>query len=105
MNREELIAHTKRLIQKAQSTMNAVYPEVGEFLRVYGGPKNAFLESFEQKQPWYLDNPAGAIVPILESFLDYLEAGLYAGISPERRAQLDVVSDLLDMANTLLVHS
>ena len=38
----------------------------------------------------------------LDSFTEYLQAGLSAGESPERRAQLDVVSDLLGQANSLL---
>jgi hypothetical protein len=42
------------------------------------------------------------IVRILESYRDYVQAGLSADVSPERRAQLDVVSDFLDMAHTLL---
>lgn len=103
MNQEELITHTKRLIQKVNDdNVFGMYAEVREFLRTYGGPKNAFLASFEQKDPLKQYDPANAIRSVLESFLDYLEAGLHAEVSPERRAQLDVVSDFLEMANTLL---
>src|SRR5512147_861528 len=103
MNQEELIAHTKRLIQKVNdNNFFGMYAEVREFLRVYGGPNNAFLTSFEEMDPLKQYNAADAIKSTLESFLDYLEAGLHAEISPERRAQLDVVSDFLEMAHILL---
>jgi hypothetical protein len=103
MNQEELIAHTKRLIQRVNdNNYFGMYAEVREFLRVYGGSNNAFLTSFEDMNPLKQYNAADAIKSTLESFLDYLEAGLHAEISPERRAQLDVVSDFLEMAYTLL---
>jgi len=39
---------------------------------------------------------------VLESFVSYIEDGLFTGISPERKAQLDVVSDFLEQAIRLL---
>lgn len=42
---------------------------------------------------------------VLISFANYIKAGLSEGVTPERNAQLDVVSDLLDQANTLLEDS
>ena len=42
------------------------------------------------------------LVSLVDSFIEYLQAGLATGISPERQAQLDVVSDLLGQANSLL---
>jgi len=39
---------------------------------------------------------------VLTSFRAYVEAGLHAEISPERKAQIDVVSDFLDQAQRLL---
>jgi len=39
---------------------------------------------------------------ILMSFVEYLRAGLANGMSPERKAQIDVVSDILGQANSLL---
>jgi hypothetical protein len=38
----------------------------------------------------------------LESFIEYVASGLKEEITPERRAQLDVVSDFLEQANALL---
>ena len=42
------------------------------------------------------------MVSTLNAFIEYVEAGLHEGISPERRGQLDIVSDFLEQANTLL---
>ncbi|MDE0104066.1 MAG: hypothetical protein OXN89_16965 [Bryobacterales bacterium] len=42
---------------------------------------------------------------ILTSFIQYLEVGLATGLSPERQAQMDIVSDLLGQANMLLENS
>jgi hypothetical protein len=39
---------------------------------------------------------------VLNSFADYAAAGLHAGISPRREAELDVVSDFLAQAQGLL---
>jgi hypothetical protein len=39
---------------------------------------------------------------IVESFEEYLQSGLVSGMTPERKAQIDVVSDILDQAQTLL---
>jgi hypothetical protein len=103
MNRDELIAHAKRLIQTiSDDNAYGKYAEIREFLRIYGGPRNSFLSSLEQQDPFELPNPGEFARSVLQSFVDYLEAGLHAGVSPERRAQLDVVSDFLEMANILL---
>ena len=72
--------------------------QVCEFLRMYAGPKSAFLEQAETVRVHVLTQ----LDSILGAFTEYLQAGLSAGESPERRAQLDVVSDLLGQANSLL---
>ena len=79
----------------------AARAQVCEFLRIYAGPKSAFLKQAEAAHGMsgYLVNTLDSI---LHSFTEYLQAGLSAGESPKRRAQLDVVSDLLGQANSLL---
>jgi hypothetical protein len=49
-------------------------------------------------------SPACTMLPrkTLIAFAEYIRAGLVEEISPTRKAQLDVVSDLLDQANSLL---
>ena len=104
MEREELINHTKRLIQGIHDNRDviSVYAEAREFLRTYAGPKSSFVKTLEQYDPLRLYKANDTVRALLQSFLSYVEAGLLSEISPERRAQLDVVSDFLEMANELL---
>jgi len=105
MDAVELIKQTKQLMDKARNpdTIIGVYAEVSEFLRIYAGANSSFYASVQANGPnrgW--DHAADSTSQILRSFLQFVEAGLHQGISPERRAQLDVVSDFLEMANALL---
>jgi hypothetical protein len=106
MDRDELMEQTMLLIKRSQNTLelSGAYAEICEFLRNYAGPTSAFLETAKQYNPSHLakDYARGNLLSVLKSFHDYLKAGLDVGISPERRAQLDVVSDYLSMAQTLL---
>jgi hypothetical protein len=105
MDHAELIQHIKQLMGKSQNpnTIIGVHAEVSEFLRTYAGANSSFYTAIQANGPnrgW--DHAAVSSYQILNSFLQYVEAGLHQGISPERRAQLDVVSDFLEMANSLL---
>ncbi|HEV7238328.1 MAG TPA: hypothetical protein VGQ36_03740 [Thermoanaerobaculia bacterium] len=75
--------------------------EVAEFLRRYAGPKNAFLARVNEVSGWPR-HQFQSLWWIVKSFRDFVEAGLHEEITPERRAQLDVVSDFLGQAETLL---
>ena len=95
-----------RIRQYARADTNGDYGEaakaqVCEFLRVYAGPKSAFLKQAEAASgvSRYL---VTTLDWILASFDEYLKTGLATGISPERKAQLDVVSDFLGQANSLV---
>ena len=106
MNTNELIEHTKRLKQKAENAdqIYGVFTEVAQFLKTYAGPKSEFLSSVKEYNPRGYSNEYASrnISAILQSFIDYLEAGLHEAITPERRAQLDIVSDFLEQAYILL---
>lgn len=110
MEADELIRQAKRLRERIRRYAmhdtdgnygEAAKAQVCEFLRAYAGPKSAFLKRAEAAQGFsgYLVNTLDSI---LASFIEYLQAGLATGISPERRAQLDIVSDILSQANSLL---
>jgi hypothetical protein len=104
MDTPEIVKQAKRIIQ-ARRTENAagILAEAREFLRVYGGEKNSFLKTLnEVNQTWSSDYIMEFVVSALEGFIRYVENGLLEGISIERKAQIDVVSDFLDQANTLL---
>ena len=100
MNTQEITRQAEalriRISQSAKPT--GAMAQVCEFLRIYAGPKSAFLKQAEASQIQILPS----LDSILSAFTEYLQAGLSAGESPERRAQLDVVSDLLGQANSLL---
>lgn len=104
MERAELIEHVWRLVAKPQPA-EALYAEACEFLRVYAGSNSSYYESVKNYDPHSLRNRGSgdvSIKAILRSFGEYVEAGLNSNVSPERQAQLDVVSDFLEMATTLL---
>jgi hypothetical protein len=115
MEQQELLAATETLLkrmrqlsqQAEQARTGSVLPtqgpkaEVSEFLRNYAGPKNSFFLQ-ATAVVGHSRHQLMELCSILESFREYLNAGLHAGLSPERRAQLDVVSDLLDQAGRLL---
>ena len=100
MNTQEITRQAEalrtRISQSAKPT--GAMAQVCEFLRIYAGPKSAFLKQAEASEVRILPR----LDSILSAFTEYLQAGLSAGESPERRAQLDVVSDLLGQANSLL---
>jgi len=111
MNTDDLVKNANRII-KSTKTENAMsmFAEAKEFLRIYAGEKSAFfkqLESFSPRE--FPSDISSAIQETLEAFISYVENGLLEGVSIERKAQIDVVSDFLDQANTLLnsngVHS
>ena len=106
MERDELIQHIKRLIEKVKPdhSLYGTHSEVCEFLRLYANPKNMFLEAIKKSGPDSMigEDSAKIIKENLKSFFDSIVAGVNEGISPERQAELDVVSDFLEMSDRLL---
>jgi len=109
MNTEEIIVKAQELRKRIQSYGNAsqgspgeaAKAQVCEFLRAYAGPRSAFLE----RAQFALGAPKDIVATlslILKSFVEYQEAGLASGTSPEHKGQLDVVSDILVQANAIL---
>lgn len=110
MDTTELVAQAKalqtRLGQYAHDRFDGDLGEgakaqVCEFLRLYAGPKSAFFKRAEEatgSSPYLV----GTLNAILSSFIEYVGAGLARGLSPQRQAQIDVVSDFLGQANALL---
>ena len=106
MDTATLIQHGKRitgvLAAAHQMTFRGAHAQACEFLRMYAGPKSAFLENMRKLEGIPPEYAASLAVGIMESFVQYLEAGLQSEITPERRAQLDVVSDFLEQAGHFL---
>src|SRR6185295_19143702 len=106
MDTNELTTQAKRIAVLARkrhnwAQMKGIKAQAAEFLRVYAGPHCTFYESVCNITATR-ESDAPAIAEILESFAEYIEAGLHQGLSPERKAQIDVVSDVLQQASTLL---
>jgi hypothetical protein len=115
MDSKEVVAHARRLqqnlhrIESAHSSgwqpglpaVDGLQAQVADFLAVYAGPRSSFVAS--AKAPEGADEyRANILDSILDAFIDHVESGLLQGVSPERKAQLDVVSDLLGQAVGLL---
>lgn len=81
--------------------LNGVKAQVAEFLRQTAGPKSSFV-TLAQNAGGSTDYMAANLNAALENFKAYIEAGLHGALSPERQAQLDVVSDFLEQAQHLL---
>ena len=102
----ELIKQAKRIMAVLQSANDHSYrgahAQACEFLRVYAGPKSSFLENMRGIEG-YIPRGGGPIgAQIMQSYIEYVESGLAQEITPERKAQLDIVSDFLEQANVLL---
>jgi len=79
----------------------AAKAQVCEFFRHYAGPRSSFLKEADKiggSDPYMISR----LSAIVDSFAEYVTAGLTTGIAPERQAQLDVVSDVLVQAQALL---
>ena len=105
MNTDDLIKQARRIVEKgkAGSAAAGILAEATEFLRVYAGEKSTFfvyLNAINRGAASAYINRY--VVEILEGFIRYVENGLLEGISIERKAQIDVVSDFLNQANNLL---
>jgi hypothetical protein len=112
MTAEELIKHAEALRSRIQryGVEGTDIPAIGakaqvcEFLGSYAGPKSSFTAQAETVEG--LDRyQVEKLTSILSSYVEYLEAGLSSGKSPEASAQIDVISDLLGQAQILVDQS
>jgi hypothetical protein len=84
--------------------------EARELTRTYGGERSAFYQTLQKTgQDRSADYIAKSVRQTLEGFVRYVENGLLDGMSIERSARIDVVSDILEQAQVMLetkgVHS
>ena len=102
MNQQQLLEAAENIledVQKNRTNWAGTKASVCEFLRLYAGPKTSFYEIAEKASGIPTQEH---LATIMESYIAFVRAGLYADISPERKARLDVVSDLLEQAHILL---
>jgi hypothetical protein len=107
MDNDSLFAHIERLkglVRKVSGSfpeLRGAQAQIIEFLGEFAGPKSSFLQ-MAQHASGGIQNIAETLVSALESYRSYVEAGLQGEVTPARRAQLDVVSDFLEQAHSLL---
>ncbi len=81
----------------------AALAEAKEFLKNYAGEKSSFYQQLLDINPL---EPRIRLQPqiaaALQAFIEYIKNGLNQGLSIERKAQIEAVSDFLNQANTLL---
>jgi len=107
MEPEELIKQAARIRDIAKQTgdeyIEGVRTEALEFIRLYASDRSAFYIQLSKisvgaSSDWIRDT----IISILDGFARFVENGLVEGVSIERKAQIDVVSDFLEQAHVLL---
>lgn len=107
MDSKELIEQSKRLITVSNrargdaAALKGAQAQICEFLGKYAGPNSSFLKTVQSISTTG-DYANSVLSSVLNSFIEYVEAGLFDEISPARQVQLDVVSDFLEQANNLL---
>lgn len=104
MNAEEIIKHARTI--RNNKRVPGFDVEIREFLRTYAGENSSFYFNIKKLMDKYDGKPGTssgeAVFDILDAFVRYAEKGLLEGISIERKAQIDVVSDFLEQATFLL---
>lgn len=104
MDTDDLIRQARRIIDISHTGAGeGVFTEALEFLRVYAGEKSMFFKNLSTV-PLKSDDQykRGNAAAALKAFIRFTESGLLTGISIERKAQIDVVSDFLQQAANLL---
>ena len=101
MEKSDILKQLDRILQKFDQDGIS---EAIEFLRVYAGEKSAFYKGISKLNPeqFWNDGIVCTARGFVQGFRNYIENDLYQGISIERRAQVDTVSDFLEQADTLL---
>ncbi len=103
MDPDTLLAQAERirdLIRKDSG--DGPYTQACEFLRVFAGAKSSFYQNAEATRKYSRDYRADATASIVDSFIEYVQAGLHGELSVKRQAQVDVISDFLGQAQELL---
>ncbi len=107
MTNDELIQYANAIINSTHDHMDsqALNAEACEFLRVYGGKNNSFLDTLNKVRYVSRQERFDGVKRILKGYVRFLEKGLSSTLSPERKVQIETVSDYLGQAEDLLANS
>lgn len=105
MDESTLVDQAKRIKASCANRDNAMSAliQARELMRTYAGEKSAFYRSLlAVDQDTYHETIVSDVRGILDAFIGHVENGLMQGMSVERQARIDVVSDILEQSQTLL---
>ena len=103
MTKEDIISHSKRIIEITDKNPHGGLTQAREFLRVYAGEDTAFFKTLSQISSSATNTLKEIRVSgVLNSFIEYVENDLLRSLSLEREIQIETVSDYLEQAETLL---
>lgn len=104
MDEQEILDQAKRLRAEADKKAGlAIVGEAMELIRHYVGENNSSYQHLKTLTPTMHHQPLKTnAIFILDGFISIVQNGLLAGVSIERQAQIDVVSDFLEQAQKLL---
>ena len=95
MDKEQIIKAAKKILNESPDSAGKL-AETLEFLRIYDGEKSSFFKQVQRINPLMnYSHYSILLASTLKGFISFYESGLSDGISIERRAQIDVVSDFL----------
>ena len=106
MNAEELIEYAEKLADEAMGgrapvLVSKIKAQASEFLRIHAGPRSEFYKN-AAATPASAAISASLLQGILLGFAEHIRNGLHESIAPERKVQLDTISDYLAQAQILL---
>lgn len=103
MTKEEIIEHSKRIRDAAQTNTHGGLVQAREFLRIYAGDETSFYKTLSQINSRATpDFKRNRVSGVMNSFIEYVSNGLLRSISLEREIQIDTVSDYLEQAESLI---
>lgn len=103
MTKEEIIEHSKRIIEITHNNAHGGLTQAREFLRVYAGEDTSFFKTLSQIKSAATDaHKSVRVHEVLTSFIDFVDKDLLRSISLEREIQIETVSDYLEQAENLL---
>ncbi|MBE7671693.1 hypothetical protein F7649_11290 [Tenacibaculum piscium] len=103
MTKEEIIEHSKRIINTTQTNSHGGLVQAREFLRIYVGEDSAFYKTLSQVNSKATpDFKKNRVFGVMNSLIEFASNDLLRSISLEREIQIETVSDYLEQAESLL---
>ena len=103
---EDIIKQARRIqdVMRSKQYTPGCVAEARELVRIYGGERNSFYLAITNFKAGIggKEHTVNVISDILDGYIRSIENGFLEGISLERKARVDVVSDILEQTQNLL---